>query len=110
MGKASNLPGTITFAKTFAGAADWIRQNRDAKDYFLWVEAFDPHEPFFTQQTFKNLSGQGRVSEEVLKKSLREVRLALLEADVNFQVAKDFVADVRERVVGQKVIESVEPR
>lgn len=53
------------------------------------------------------LTGRGRISEADVDAAMREVRLALLEADVNFRVVKDFVGRVRERAVGQEVLESV---
>ena len=58
---------------------------------------------------FKQLRGRGRLSEENIQQALREVRLALLEADVNFKVVKDFIAAVRERAVGHDVLESLTP-
>lgn len=58
---------------------------------------------------FKKLRGQGRLTEDNIKQSMREVRLVLLEADVNFRVVKDFVATVRERAVGQEVLKSLNP-
>jgi signal recognition particle subunit SRP54 len=58
---------------------------------------------------FKKLRGQGRLTEDNIKESLREVRLVLLEADVNFRVVKDFIATVRERAVGQEVLKSLNP-
>src|SRR5512139_734568 len=58
---------------------------------------------------FKKLRGRGRLTEEDVQAALREVRLALLEADVNFKVVKDFVAAVRERAVGQDVLQSLTP-
>jgi signal recognition particle subunit SRP54 len=58
---------------------------------------------------FKKLRGQGRLSEENIQEALREVRLVLLEADVNFRVVKDFVAAVRERAIGQDVLKSLTP-
>lgn len=58
---------------------------------------------------FKKLRGHGRLSEENIQEALREVRLVLLEADVNFRVVKDFVAAVRERAVGQEVLKSLTP-
>ncbi|MFC1467572.1 signal recognition particle protein [Verrucomicrobiota bacterium] len=61
------------------------------------------------QKTFKNLRGHGRLSEQNVKDALREVRMALLEADVNFKVAKQFVANVREKCMGEEVLESVTP-
>ena len=58
---------------------------------------------------FSSIVGQKKLTEKNVEDGIRAVRQALLEADVNFQVAKDFVNDVRGRVVGQKVIESVDP-
>ncbi|MBW2451080.1 MAG: signal recognition particle protein [Deltaproteobacteria bacterium] len=58
---------------------------------------------------FKKLRGRGRLTEENIQQALREVRLALLEADVNFKVVKDFVAAVKERAVGQDVLQSLTP-
>ncbi|BCR03939.1 signal recognition particle protein [Desulfuromonas versatilis] len=58
---------------------------------------------------FKKLRGQGRLTEDNIQEALREVRLVLLEADVNFKVVKDFVAAVRERAVGQDVLKSLTP-
>ncbi len=60
-------------------------------------------------QTFAKLRGKGRVSEADVDAALREVRLALLEADVNFKIVKDFVAKVREKAVGAAVLESLSP-
>ena len=59
--------------------------------------------------TFKNLRGKGRLSEEDIKLAMREVRLALLEADVSYKVVKDFVASVSARAVGADVLESLTP-
>ena len=59
--------------------------------------------------TFKKLRGKGRLSEADIKEAMREVRLALLEADVNFKVVKDFVKTVSERAVGTDVLESLTP-
>ncbi len=58
---------------------------------------------------FKKLSGKGKLSEADVDAALREVRLALLEADVNFKVVKDFLARVRERAVGEEVLRSLSP-
>jgi signal recognition particle subunit SRP54 len=58
---------------------------------------------------FKRLKGYGKLSEENIQEGLREVRLALLEADVNYKVVKDFMARVKERAVGQDVMESLTP-
>jgi signal recognition particle subunit SRP54 len=61
------------------------------------------------QASLGDLRGHGRLSEENLSKAMREIRLALLEADVNFQVVKDFVARVRERAAGAEVTRSLTP-
>jgi signal recognition particle subunit SRP54 len=61
------------------------------------------------QETFRRLRGKGKLSEADVSEAMREVRLALLEADVNFKVVKDFVARVKERAVGQEVITSLTP-
>jgi signal recognition particle subunit SRP54 len=61
------------------------------------------------QETFGRLSRKGRLTEQDVDEAMREVRRALLEADVNFKVAKDFVAAVRERAVGQDVLGSLTP-
>lgn len=61
------------------------------------------------QDIFRKLRGKGKISEEDVKVAMREVRLALLEADVNFKVVKDFVSRVRERAVGQEVLQSLTP-
>jgi signal recognition particle subunit SRP54 len=61
------------------------------------------------QDVFTKLRGHGRLSEAQVDAALREVRLALLEADVNFRVVKDFVARVRERAVGEEVTRSLTP-
>ncbi len=61
------------------------------------------------QGVFRHLKGEGRVSEEALRGALREIRLALLEADVNFRVVKAFVERIGERAEGQRVIESLTP-
>jgi signal recognition particle subunit SRP54 len=61
------------------------------------------------QQAFRNLRGLGRISEANVADSLREVRLALLEADVNFKVARDFIEQVRTKAVGQEVLRSIQP-
>ncbi len=60
-------------------------------------------------QVFKKLRGKGKLNETDIKIAMREVRMALLEADVNYKVAKDFIATVTERAVGQEVMESLTP-
>ena len=61
------------------------------------------------QGVFKKLRGKGKLSEKDVKDAMREVRLALLEADVNFRVVKDFIAGVTEKSVGQGVLEGLNP-
>lgn len=61
------------------------------------------------QATFKRLRNKGRLTEADVKEALREVRLALLEADVNFKVVKEFLRKVEERAVGQDVLASLTP-
>ena len=56
---------------------------------------------------FKNLSGKGKISETNIEDALKQVRTALLEADVNFKVVKQFIQKVKEEALGQKVISGV---
>ena len=69
--------------------------------------AFDLTEKL--QNVFKNLRSKGRLTEEDVKAALKEVKMALLEADVNFKVVKNFVKKVQERAVGQDVLNSLAP-
>ena len=61
------------------------------------------------QNAFRNLRGLGKISESNVTDSLRDVRMALLEADVNFKVARDFIEKVKAKSIGQEVIQSVHP-
>ncbi|WP_432665131.1 signal recognition particle protein [Wukongibacter baidiensis] len=61
------------------------------------------------QNTFKKLKGKGKLTEKDVKAAMREVKLALLEADVNYKVVKDFIKKVTERTVGHEVLESLTP-
>jgi signal recognition particle subunit SRP54 len=61
------------------------------------------------QDIFKDLRGHGTISESNINEALRQVRLALLEADVDFQVAKNFIARIREKALGEEVLRSVTP-
>lgn len=61
------------------------------------------------QNVFKNLRGKGRLTEEDVKTALKEVKMALLEADVNFKVVKQFVKAVEERAIGQDVMNGLNP-
>lgn len=61
------------------------------------------------QATFRKLRGKGRLSEKDVKQALREVRMALLQADVNYRVVRDFIKQVQEKAVGEEVLSSITP-
>ena len=61
------------------------------------------------QATFKKLRGHGKLTEDDVNEAMREVRMALLEADVNFKVVKQFIKTVKERAIGQDVLETLTP-
>ena len=61
------------------------------------------------QNVFRNLRSKGRLTEDDVKTALKEVKMALLEADVNFKVVKGFIKDVQERAVGQDVMNGLNP-
>jgi signal recognition particle subunit SRP54 len=61
------------------------------------------------QGALGDLRGRGKLDDEAISRAMREIRLALLEADVNFEVVKQFVAQVRERALGQEVLKSLQP-
>jgi len=61
------------------------------------------------QNAFRNLRGLGKISEANVSDSLREVRMALLEADVNFKVARDFIERVKTKAIGAEVVQSIQP-
>src|SRR5262252_5126097 len=61
------------------------------------------------RNAFRNLRGLGKISEDNVGDALREVRLALLEADVNFKVARDFIERVKNKSIGQEVVQSIQP-
>ena len=61
------------------------------------------------QNVFKNLRSKGRLTEEDVKQACKEVKMALLEADVNFRVVKQFIKSVEERAVGQDVMNGLNP-
>ena len=61
------------------------------------------------EETFRRLRGRGKLSEADVDQAMREVRMALLEADVNYKVVKDFTAKVKERAKGQEVLASITP-
>ena len=61
------------------------------------------------QDIFKRMKGQGKISEKDLKAVMREVKVALLEADVNYKVVKQFIDKINSRAVGEEVMESLTP-
>ncbi len=61
------------------------------------------------QKTLRNLKGEGRVSDRHVQESMREIRMALLEADVHFKVVKEFVASLKEKALGEDVLKSLTP-
>src|SRR5436853_2610929 len=61
------------------------------------------------QRVFKNLRGEGRITEEHLEEALKEIRMALLEADVNFKVVKQFTESVKAKALGAEVLQSLSP-
>ncbi|MBQ6906961.1 MAG: signal recognition particle receptor subunit alpha, partial [Clostridia bacterium] len=61
------------------------------------------------QIALKKLRGKGKITEADLKEGMREIKLALLEADVNFKVVKDFISSVTERAKGSDIMESLTP-
>ena len=61
------------------------------------------------QETFKKLRGHGKLTEDDVNEAMREVRMALLEADVNFKVVKNFIKTVKERAIGQEILETLTP-
>ncbi len=82
--------------------------NFDRLQLFFGIVMFDSLNERLTT-IFKNLKGHGKLTEEDITEVLREIRLALLEADVNFRVVKDFVETLRKRSVGHEVLESLTP-
>ena len=61
------------------------------------------------QNAFKRLKNKGKLTEKDVDEAMKEIRLALLEADVNFKVVKDFVNKLKERAIGSEVLESLTP-
>ena len=59
--------------------------------------------------TFDSLTGKGLLNEEDVSKALREIRIAMLEADVPLAVAKDFVEGIKEKAVGERILKSIKP-
>src|SRR5262245_58247163 len=73
-----------------------------------WLAVFDALSDRL-QAALHDVRGRGKLDEESISRAMREIRLALLEADVNFKVVKDFVARVRERALGADVTQSLTP-
>src|SRR6516164_1749793 len=61
------------------------------------------------QRVFKNLRGEGRLSAENMESALREIRMALLEADVNFKVVKQLIENIKQKAVGEEVLNALSP-
>src|SRR5262247_2904243 len=61
------------------------------------------------QRVFKNLRGEGRLTEQHIEEALKEIRMALLEADVNFKVVKQFTESVKSKAIGQEVLQALSP-
>ena len=61
------------------------------------------------QRVFKNLRGEGRLSAENMESALREIRMALLEADVNFRVVKQLIENIKVKAMGEEVLSSLSP-
>ncbi|NMA14010.1 MAG: signal recognition particle protein, partial [Clostridia bacterium] len=61
------------------------------------------------QETFRKLKNKGKLTESDVNEAMREIRVALLEADVSYKVVKQFVSSLKERAVGQEVLESLTP-
>lgn len=61
------------------------------------------------QETFKKLRGHGKLTEDDVNEAMRDVRMALLEADVNFKVVKNFIKTIKERAIGQEILETLTP-
>lgn len=61
------------------------------------------------QEITRKISGKARITESDLKEMLREVKLALLEADVNYKIVKEFIASIQEKALGEKVLKSLTP-
>jgi len=76
--------------------------------YFWWLNMFE-YMGDRLSKAIKNIRGMGRITEENISEAMREIRMALLEADVNYQVVKEFVNKVKEKALGQEVQKSLKP-
>ena len=61
------------------------------------------------QMTLRRLTGRGKVNEKDIEEAMREIRVSLLEADVNYKIVKQFIADIKEKALGEKVMKSLTP-
>ncbi|RCK10924.1 hypothetical protein DT075_24850 [Bacillus licheniformis] len=108
---AAKRPPTVIMMVGLQGAgkttstgklANLLRKKHNRNPLLVAADIYRP-------QTISKIRGKGKVTEQDVKEMMREVRLALLEADVNFKVVKDFVKKVSERAVGQDVMKSLTP-
>src|SRR6185437_10944507 len=90
--------------RTTSPARSWAPERRSYPSAVVFDALSDK-----LQHALGDLRGRGRLDEEAVSKAMREVRLALLEADVNLDVIKEFVARVKERAVGETVTKSLTP-
>jgi signal recognition particle subunit SRP54 len=88
------------------GESDYFgRFDLEEQAFFVMFESLSEK----LSKTFKKLKGQGKLTEKNIEEALKEVRMALLEADVNYRVVKKFVEDIRQSAMGQEVLDSLSP-
>jgi signal recognition particle subunit SRP54 len=88
------------------GKSDYFgRFDLEEQAFFVMFESLSEK----LSKTFKKLKGQGKLTEKNIQEALKEVRMALLEADVNYKVVKKFVEDIRQSAMGQEVLDSLSP-
>ena len=91
---------------TQCGKSDYFgRFDLEEQAFFVMFESLSEK----LSKTFKKLRGQGKLTEKNIEEALKEVRMALLEADVNYKVVKKFVEDIRQSSMGQEVLDSLSP-
>jgi len=109
---AKSLSVLLNFLLAIFARFHYIRSSLEIRALLLIINDFGSMFEDLSgklESIFKTLKGQHRISEENIKASLREVRVALLEADVNYIVVKDFINRVRDRAIGEKVFEKLTP-
>src|SRR5438132_8747991 len=99
--KRSKVPGPLILCRIIEKAA---LDPECSQSNFMFDNLSDK-----LQRVFKNLRGEGKLSAENMEAALKEIRLALLEADVHFKVAKQFIEAVKEKAMGQEVLTSFSP-